>query len=69
MSRCQHCRHFDEYDEHPDPAETWADDDTIGNCKRFPPVLIAQKLAYSCDDWMHPSVRSSDWCGEFSAKP
>jgi hypothetical protein len=66
-NKCGLCMHFDEYDAAPDIEETWADDDTIGKCKRFPPVLLVQKLTYAVSDWGMPSVRSSDWCGEFVA--
>lgn len=65
--RCKSCKHFDEYDEAPDIEEIWADDDTIGKCKRYPPVLI-RAITYSAGDWTNPSVRSSDWCGEFRAR-
>lgn len=38
-----------------------------GDCKRFPPTVVSEPYPDTTDPfhYIYPSVRKSDWCGEF----
>lgn len=39
---------------------------TLGFCHRYPPNV---RVELRCDEeWAHPNVGSSDWCGEHVAR-
>jgi len=65
--KCLNCDYFDKYDDAPELSETWNENDTIGECKRYPPVLVHEYHGLA-NDFGCPSVRSSDFCGEFTAR-
>ena len=54
LRRCVNCRFFE---------SRYTEDNTIGYCRRFPPLGFGRMIA----DWSFAMVRRSDWCGEWHA--
>jgi hypothetical protein len=69
MNKCENCKYFDFLDPYPELDEVMKEGDSVGLCKRYPPVLIdAGRIDYR-PSWSNPIVASSDYCGEFSGVP
>ena len=67
---CETCRFFEKHD--PEDFGTSEEEQVlkelgVGNCKRFPPVLI-NKDAHTIMSWCSPMVCSGQWCGEHKQK-
>ena len=65
MPTCNDCKHFDMYDDCPPLDEVMNESDTIGSCKRYPPVLVDASRPSWRLAWESPTVSSSDHCGEW----